>query len=201
MAELSETLASMLSKPQKNGKHYYFDGNVIICVDDVHFRVHASILSMFSEFFKGILSGNWRETDVQKYSCKHNEQNEKGIMAMVQINEKNPADMEMLLSVVYNHTNTTLTLNDVETIIKLATEYMFSNVITWCDNFLQGEVYEKPLEVLILADRYHLSNSYKRSSDWVYDEYRFFSKQPEYEQLSLETRFQLMKKRYIYVED
>ncbi|RUS19739.1 hypothetical protein BC937DRAFT_87015 [Endogone sp. FLAS-F59071] len=122
-------------------------------------------------------------------------------MAMVQISEKNPADMEMLLSVVYNHTNTTLTLNDVETIIKLATEYMFSNVITWCDNFLQGEVYEKPLEVLILADRYHLSNSYKRSSDWVYDEYRFLSKKPEYEQLSLETRFQLLKKRYIHVED
>ncbi|RUP49253.1 hypothetical protein BC936DRAFT_142955 [Jimgerdemannia flammicorona] len=195
---------------QRSQTHYYEDGNVILCAGDVRFRVHASILRLSSRFFERLFAGNWRETNVQSTSGEttHNNNNNAKtksrddndgviggprIIARVNLVNKDASHVEALLSTLYLHTDTKINWGNVQPILQLADEYIFPRILARCDAFLSRELKKKPLEALILADRYHLADVYKSSMALVIADHASLSHRPEYYQLSPGRRSELLK--------
>ncbi|RUS15335.1 hypothetical protein BC938DRAFT_476988 [Jimgerdemannia flammicorona] len=196
----------MLPKFRKNPIHHYPDGNVVLCVGHEHFRVHASIFRASSSFFDGFFSGNGKETVSHSVRCEHGDpktdtgETDRKVIATVQLPGKNSKEVEMLLSTLYLHTEMEITWENVEPILKLADEYGFPRILAKCDQLLRRDIGNKPLEVLILADRYRLPKAFNASSALVLHDYAKISRRPEYKQLSLETRVELQAVRLRYLD-
>ncbi|RUP16817.1 hypothetical protein BC936DRAFT_139516 [Jimgerdemannia flammicorona] len=187
---------------QLNPTHYYLDGNVILCAGTQHFRVHGSILCHSSAFFAGLLRGSWNDA-APSIPCEHDEPKKSetdSVVAKVQLRGKDPKEVELLLSTLYLHTELEITWHNVEPILKLADEYEFPRIMAKCDQLLRKDMGDKPLEVLILADRYRLPEAYKASSALVLHDYAKISRRHEYKQLSLETRVELQAVRLRYLD-
>lgn len=186
-------------------KHYYDDGNVIICMGNTHFRVHASILRLSSDFFKKLLSDAWNKTNrpdpFKSFCSQHGKLDFKDVMAVVDLPYKIPSDFGTLLSTLYNlDAEFEITWGNVEEILRVARKYNFSSATENCQRFLRSKMKEAPLDALLQADRYRLPDLYMEASALVLDHYVYYSSFPEFEQLSMETRFKLQKIRLNYLE-
>ncbi|RUS32664.1 hypothetical protein BC938DRAFT_474675 [Jimgerdemannia flammicorona] len=79
-------------KPEIRANHYYDDGNVILCVDNAHFRVHASILRLSSSYFENLLPEFLSETDPQNNNnaCPHQDYTATGANSEIEERGDNP---------------------------------------------------------------------------------------------------------------
>ncbi|RUP49787.1 hypothetical protein BC936DRAFT_141499 [Jimgerdemannia flammicorona] len=190
---------------QRNLTHYYADGNVILCTGSHHFQVHGSILSLSSNFFAHLLSGSRSLETGTVYPCPHDVPTQKtetgaDVVMSIYLSGKDPKAVELLLSALYLHTELEITWDNVDPILKLADEYEILRIVAKCDQLLRRYIGEKALEVLVLADKYRLPNTYKVSSSLVLHDYAKTSKRPEYKRLSLETRVELQAARLRYLD-
>ncbi|RUS14482.1 hypothetical protein BC938DRAFT_477345 [Jimgerdemannia flammicorona] len=190
-----------IMSPRKDPTHYYEDGNVLLFAGNVQFRVHASILRRSSDFFEKLLNGNWRETNPQDNPSQASSNSSGGlsdhgsddapIVARVKLPGKDPKHVESLLSTLYLHTKHRVSWANVQPILHLADEYLFPRVLARCDQFLRRELKKKPLEVLVLADRYRLPAVRKEACLLVLDDYSRLCHRPEYKELTMDTRVEL----------
>lgn len=175
--------------------HYYDDGNVILCLGDEHFRVHESILRLNYKLDKmlGKRSGEDTTQDSSKSPCGHPEQDHKGIIAYLKLLEKEPSDIEQLLSILYAQNNVELTWSNFELVYKLADEYDIHGLNDTCIQFLNQNTMDYPLETLRMAEKYELADIFEASSAIILDEYEEYKSKDEYTKLSRKTRALLLE--------
>src|SRR3954452_1311446 len=164
---------------QKSSVHHYEDGDILVTVQDVTFRLHKNILSIASKVFRDM------------FTCAIASKEE---LPTINLTDTSSTVFENLLSYLYPNKFILITWENIVEFCQLADKYEFSKVIEAADNFLKTHFQEKPLISLVLADRYRFKYIYKESSKLILDNLLEYKKESDFKLISSDTRCALMEK-------
>jgi len=166
-----------------NKIHNYPDGNILIDVEDITFKVHSTILTLSSKQFAAMINRNLKETiDDPK------------IIAHFELKDNVAKHFEDLLSVLYPHTSLVITWENIEYIGSIAHQYQIVAVISRLQEFLDPRWHTKPLYTLVLAEQLNLANEYREASRVVIDELLTVQTDPLFERLGDATKLKLFRR-------
>ncbi|CAG8436771.1 12662_t:CDS:1 [Funneliformis caledonium] len=174
-----------MKQKNQNTVHYYEDGDILITVQDVTFRIHKNILSIASKVFRDM------------FTCATS--SSEGELPSLTLTDTSSTTFENLLAYLYPHTFTPITWENVTEFCQLADKYEFNMVIEAADNFLKANFQESPLISLVLADRYGFKCVYKESSKLILDNLLQYKGDLPFKKLSSDTRCALMEKYLDFV--
>ncbi|PKY45504.1 hypothetical protein RhiirA4_401320 [Rhizophagus irregularis] len=164
---------------QKSSLHYYEDGDILVIVQNVTFRLHKNILSIASKVFQ----------DMFKCAVASRED-----LPTISLTDTSSTIFENLLSYLYPHKFIPITWENIIEFCELADKYEISMVLEAADNFLKTYFQEKPLISLVLADRYRFKYIYKEASKLILDNLLVYKKEPDFKIISSNTRCALVEK-------
>ncbi|KAG9307547.1 hypothetical protein G9A89_023112 [Geosiphon pyriformis] len=162
--------------------YYYEDGDVILIVAEKTFKLHRAILADASEVFDDMFKLA-QASDV------------KDKIPQIPLSGDSAEDMELLFWVLYEPDTVEINWDELHIILNLADKYLFGSVFAWCEQWISVEFHERPIEVLILADKFTLSHLYKESSKLILDDFPAYRNLSLYKQLSDSTQ-QKLQSRY-----
>src|SRR2546430_1122686 len=116
---------------QNSSVHYYEDGDILVTVQDVTFRLHKNILSIASKVFRDM------------FTCAAKSSKEE--LPSISLTDTSSTAFENLLSYLYPHKFIPITWENIIEFCQLADKYEFVMVIEAADNFLKTHFQEKPL--------------------------------------------------------
>src|SRR6266511_4143328 len=123
-------------KSEISSEHYYEDGDILITVQNVTFRIHKNILSIASIVFRDM------------FTCAIASSKEE--LPSITLTDTSSTIFENLLSYLYPHKFIPITWENIIEFCQLADKYEFVMVIEAADNFLKAHFQEKPLISLLL---------------------------------------------------
>ncbi|RUS29777.1 hypothetical protein BC938DRAFT_480254 [Jimgerdemannia flammicorona] len=183
--------------------HYYDDGDVALISQSTVFKVHSVLLRLACNFFKVRLSDDWssdseRALDSLKgdvlckaRECKHH----------IIMHDEDPADISLLLSVIYPNHNWQLSWKNIGTLWRLADKYIAETLLRELQVFANREFHAAPLTALWLAEKYVNETIYQKASTYVINDINEYVEKPLFAQLSVETRCKLYMRRLKIWED
>ncbi|CAI2163825.1 2704_t:CDS:1 [Funneliformis geosporum] len=174
----------MTENNSNSSVHYYDDGDILVTVQDVTFRIHKNILSIASKVFRDM------------FTCAISSKED---IPSIILTDTSSTTFENLLSYLYPHKFIPITWENIIEFCQLADKYEFVMVIEAADNFLKAHFQEKPLVSLVLADSYGFKYVYKESSKLILDNLLQYKEELTFKKLSSETRCALMEKYLDFV--
>ncbi|GBC04721.1 hypothetical protein RclHR1_05820013 [Rhizophagus clarus] len=162
--------------------HTYSDGDILVIVENISFKIHKKILSLASDVFKDMISHNI-------YSCEEK-------IPRLEIEQENAQEFNNLLSFIYPQKHVTITWNNVESLLRISDKFMVESATTACEKFLENNFRRDPMLSFFLADTYNFKSLYKESSKLILNSYQKFISEPSFERLSERARSSL-NERYI----
>ncbi|CAG8436762.1 12660_t:CDS:1 [Funneliformis caledonium] len=174
----------MTQKNSNSSVHYYEDGDILVTVQDVTFRIHKNILSIASKVFRDM------------FTCAISSKED---IPSIILTDTSSTIFENLLSYLYPHKFIPITWENIIEFCHLADKYEFVMVIEAADNFLKAHFQEKPLISLVMADRYRFKYIYKETSKLILDNLLEYKKEQDFKKLSSDTRCALMEKYLDFV--
>lgn len=161
--------------------HIYPDGDILIIVDNVSFKVHKSILSLASVVFKDMID--------HASSCEEE-------IPILVIEQENAQDFNDLLSFIYPQTYVSITQNNIERLLRISDKFIVESLIIACKKFLENNLRRDPMLPFLLADTYNFKSLYKESSKLILNNYQKFIHEPLFKRFSEKARSSL-NERYI----
>ncbi|KAG9293220.1 hypothetical protein G9A89_010591 [Geosiphon pyriformis] len=138
-----------------SSKHYYEDGDILLIVENVSFRVHRLILSLASPVFKDIFTLSTVSKDK--------------LIPEIELKGDSVIHFELLLDYIYPASFASLEWLTVVDFLKLGDKYLIESVKIFADQFLKLAYQNNPLDAFLLADKYSLTVAFKESSKLVFE--------------------------------
>ncbi|KAG9288668.1 hypothetical protein G9A89_006769 [Geosiphon pyriformis] len=164
---------------KKSEIHYYLDGDIILNIDDTHFRVHKSILSMASLVFKDMFMNEAVQETTE-------------VETVITLSGDSASHFCTLLCYIYPQHYIQFNFEDAVDVIKLADKYLMDPVLKYCQSVIMNLYSEHPLKALIVADKFKYPDLYMEASKLVLEEFYHYKTQKEFTQLSIETKYKLL---------
>ncbi|CAG8590377.1 10038_t:CDS:1 [Funneliformis caledonium] len=175
---------------------YTKDGDIIRKVENTHFLVHKSILSLASEFFNDLFT---LATPNSNEIIKNTTVNEsEGSILILEIVEEDVTSIQDMLSFIYPNTILHINWKNVENLLRIADKFVINKLSDACDFFLQNNVVDNVLTSFILADQYRLPIPFKESSKLILNDYFKYEIDSKFKRISKETREKLEDSCYFF---
>ncbi|CAB4408139.1 unnamed protein product [Rhizophagus irregularis] len=185
-----------MDKYIKHTVHYYTDGDIILQVNNLHFLVHKTFLSLASEFFKGLFAC---ETPSSNKTIKvMKDSSEESSIPIFEMIGENLDSIENMLSFIYPNTILNVDWKNVENLLRLSDKFIIGKLINSCEVFLQKHFTEKVLISFIFADRYLLSTIFKETSKLIIDDIIKYECDKDFKLISKRTQERLAHSHHIY---
>ncbi|RIA86333.1 BTB/POZ domain-containing protein [Glomus cerebriforme] len=167
---------------ERMATHSYSDGDILVIVENISFRLHKNMLSLASDVFSDMIN------------CGVPSREEK--IPILEIEQENAHDFDNLLSFIYPRKHVSITWNNIERLLRVSDKFMVESATKACEKFLTNNYRRNPLLTFILADKFNFDNLYRESSKLILDDYQNFKSQPSFEMLSERAKAAL-NERYI----
>ncbi|RIA86336.1 BTB/POZ domain-containing protein [Glomus cerebriforme] len=179
-------MSGLLRRPKYyfNNKHNYSDGDVIIKVDSILFKVHRNILSLasttFSDMFTNAISYNQSIPEIT-------------------LENESETNFENLLSFIYPKDYIAIDWDNVEEMFRISHKFTINSVFTAAKVFLTNKFEENPLLALYLSEKYEFKELFKEASKLVLNNFYVHKKSPLFTKLSINTKLALIEMHHDYL--
>lgn len=164
----------MSRNPSQHSKaHYFAEGDVLLCVGQVHFKVHSAILRLSSRYFASILANNyWIENNPNangfRRLCPHDDiPTADAVTTCIRLHGRDPHDIKTLLSILYTDTLITavslINSHNVICMLDLADYLAVERVKEACEAFLCTNITKDPMVMMMMAEQYGLEVLYRKA--------------------------------------
>ncbi|RUS16423.1 hypothetical protein BC937DRAFT_91217 [Endogone sp. FLAS-F59071] len=165
----------MSRNPSQHSKTYYrAGGDVLLCVGQVHFKVHSEILRRSSPYFASILANSyWIENNPNAHRsrrlCPHDDPipTADAVTTCIRLRGRDPQDIKILLSILYTDTLSAavglINSHNVICMLDLADYLAVESVKEACEVFLCANIAKDPMVTMMMAEQYGLETLYRKT--------------------------------------
>jgi len=188
---------------EKHPIHYYTEsGDIILQVENVHFLVHKTYLSLASEFFKNFFARTKLTSneiiEVTYEIIEITNEYQKNFIPIIKVTGENSSSIQDMLSFIYPNTIFEINWENIKNWLRLYDKFIIKKLKYSCELFFENNFTGDVLTSFILADQYRFPTVFKEASKLILDDFIKYESDDKFKQISERTQERLKYSRYLY---